>query len=380
MNIPTIRIKFDRKKKASSSIKGKGVLEFEMYYEGRRKYISTGLSVHPHEWDGNRIIRHPDSYIMNKLLNDKHDELRKRINQILMTGEKFSFGALEARMSTYDLKGNFIDYVEDKITTRTDIEDNTRRTHRKLINILKANDNIRSFSDITPTNIKSFDRFLHERYTNNSTIYSYHKHLKTYINIALREGLLESNPYSRVKIKRGKDEPVIRYLKEEEIRMIEELNVEDYSVMRARDLFLFQCYTGLAYSDMIRINFEQIKPENGKYIIHKDRKKTGVSFHIVLLAPALRILERYRFKLPIISIQKYNIALKTVAAHAGLRFNLTSHCGRHTFATWSLNKGISIETLKVMLGHSDINTTSIYAKIINKTVEDAFEKLEAVIK
>ena len=92
------------------------------------------------------------------------------------------------------------------------------------------------------------------------------------------------------------------------------------------------------------------------------------------------ILEKYGYELPKISNQKYNAALKAVAAGAGIKFSLTSHCGRHTFATYCLNHGVSIETLAPMMGHSDIKTTQIYARMVNKTIESAFEGLEESLK
>ena len=110
--------------------------------------------------------------------------------------------------------------------------------------------------------------------------------------------------------------------------------------------------------------------------MHDVRQKTGEEFYIVLLPKAIHILKRYDYRLPLISNQQYNMRLKIVADAAALDKQLTSHMGRHTYATICLNSGIKIEVLAKMMGHSDIKTTQIYARMINTTVENAYDVLE----
>ena len=141
-------------------------------------------------------------------------------------------------------------------------------------------------------------------------------------------------------------------------------------------MFLFQCYTGLAYSDMRKFDFRDVQQRGKRLVLHDVRKKTGEDFYIVLLPPAIEILNKYDFRLPLMSNEQYNMRLKLVAESAGIEKNLTSHMGRHTFATLSLNSGIKIEVLAQMMGHADIRTTQIYAKMINCTVEEAYSVLE----
>lgn len=113
----------------------------------------------------------------------------------------------------------------------------------------------------------------------------------------------------------------------------------------ARDMFIFSCYTGLAYSDLVKITKSDIIEENGKLIIEDKRQKTGSGYHIVLLPQAENILKKYDFNLNLLSNQKCNQYLKLIAQRCGIRINLTMHVGRHTFATWALQKGVRIEVV-----------------------------------
>lgn len=167
-----------------------------------------------------------------------------------------------------------------------------------------------------------------------------------------------------------------KYLTEQELSTIRQAKMGTSTLNKIRDLFVFQCFTGLAYADLAKFDFTGAVERNGKYIVHDVRQKSGENFYIVLLSPAVEILKKYNFKLPLISSQKYNTHLKIVATAAGVDKNLTSHMGRHTFAVYCLNHGVRIETLAKMMGHTDIKTTQLYAKIANSTVEAAFDSLE----
>lgn len=103
------------------------------------------------------------------------------------------------------------------------------------------------------------------------------------------------------------------------------------------------------------------------------------NYFIVLLSPAMEILKKYDYVLPIISNQQYNLRLKIVADYAGLDRNLTVHMSRHTFATMCLNNGVKMENVSKMLGHTNVRTTQQYAKVLNAEVEKDFEMLERIL-
>lgn len=374
MKYPTIRILYDRKKKSSGT--HKGTVEIEVCFERKRKWISTGVSVLPSQWkNGTGVVRHPDSVMLNMRVEAVRKPIADHISSLMMQGEPFTFEGLSDVLTKEKHSGSFPDYVRKTIEARSDIQDITKRSHNRLNNALAGFRKIQTFDDLTPQKIREFDVWLHEQNYTQSTVAAYHKFMKIYIHLAMADELVASDPYVGFRVDKGKPKQR-KYLTEEELGQIRDFVTDDPSTMRARDLFLFQCFTGLAYLDLMNFDFTTAVKRKGKYIIRDIRHKSEEEYYIVLLSPAIEILKKYKYVLPKISNQKYNSALKAVAVAAGLKYTLTSHMGRHTFATYCLNHGVSIETLAPMLGHSNIKTTQIYARIVNKSVESAFDSLE----
>lgn len=142
-----------------------------------------------------------------------------------------------------------------------------------------------------------------------------------------------------------------------------------------RWLFLFQCYTGLAYTDLATLTKEDIKDG----MIIKRRKKTKVQSIIPILEVTKQILEMYDYKLPILSNQKYNAYLKEIADICGINKELHTHLARHTMATICLNNGIDINVIAKILGHSSTRITlSTYAQLLNSTVANEGNKLNNI--
>lgn len=148
-----------------------------------------------------------------------------------------------------------------------------------------------------------------------------------------------------------------------------ELELPD-KLASVRDLFVFSANTGLAYSDLARFNYHtDVVSRNGYPYIDGARLKTGSHFFTPILPPALEVLKRYNYKLPIISNQKYNDYLHIIEERLGTGKSLTSHLARHTFATIALNRDVPIEVVARMLGHKNIAITQIYAKILTTSIE-----------
>ena len=117
--------------------------------------------------------------------------------------------------------------------------------------------------------------------------------------------------------------------------------------------------------------------KGSKFFIRDIRIKTEEEYFLMLLKPVMEILRKYDFKLPIISNYQYNLRLKVVQEIARIKQSLHSHMARHSFAVMALNMGVSIENLAKMMGHTDIKTTQIYAKVLNKSVQEEFEKMDS---
>lgn len=370
---PTFRMVFDRKKIADETTRGEITLEIN--YKKRRKFISTKIYVFPNQWKYGQIVNHPKMTTKNQELRDMMDKYKAVIELAIRNDPNFNLKDFSFSKRKGILSGNFIEYVAERIEQRKDIREITRKGHRKILPALIEFEHIEYFCDLTKANILKFDEWLHTKGVCQATIYTYHKVLKTYIHDAILHDKLNADPYLGIKLDKGKSKGR-KYLTEKEIAQLSKCDKLPKTLECVRDMFIFQCYTGLAYSDMASFDAANLIERNGKYVFLDRRVKTEEEFYLVLLSPALTILKKYNFKLPVITNQQYNMRLKAVAAIAGLNKKITSHMARHSFAVMCLNKGLSMESVAKMMGHSNTNTTHIYAKLLDKTLERDFAFLE----
>ena len=156
--------------------------------------------------------------------------------------------------------------------------------------------------------------------------------------------------------------------------------VQGSKMAMARDLFVFQLYTGLAYSDTQNFNISDYKLIDGTWKNTGERIKTGVAYVSQLLPPAVEILERYNWQVPKLDNSDYNLCLKALGMACGIERPLHSHMARHTFATWMLRHGVPIEHVSKMLGHTNIIQTQRYAKIVAADIHDDFDKVAEKLK
>jgi len=195
---------------------------------------------------------------------------------------------------------------------------------------------------------------------NSNTTAKFMQFFKRIILIARNNGIITGDPFANYKIRIQKVD--IGYLTEEEIEKILKLNLVSERLEHVRDLFIFSCFCGLAYIDVTGLRKEHIRKSfDGNLWIMTKRVKTGTNVNVPLLDIPKMILNKYKNKLPngkiipIISNQKLNSYLKEIADLSRIRKNLTFHQARHTFATTTtLSKGVPIETVSKMLGHTNI--------------------------
>lgn len=369
-SLPTIKVVFDRRKTAS--LTKKASVEIEVYYNRQRTRISTGVSVLKQQWKNGVVVSHPEAKALNETIRNIYDAISSRVDLMVKNG-KFDMETLKKTKETeVEKSAEFLDWLEDRIYKRS-VKESTRRQHLVMLQELRRFGLIRSFSDLTTRNIKLWDDALKAKLNCQSSVHGYHKRLKPYILEAIQLELLAANPYDGIKIPRGKSEG-IKYLTEDERNRIEALELYG-PVEKARDMFIFACYTGLAYSDLIKVSKKDFFMEGEDMCIVDKRQKTGAAYTIVLLPKAVEILKKYNFNINLMTNQKCNENLKLIAQMAHIHLNLTMHVGRHTFATWALTKGVGIETVSKMLAHSDISMTEKYAKVLNSSVISGFHKL-----
>lgn len=375
---PTTRVVFDRKHQATK-VK-KGLIQIEVLFEQKRKFISAGVKVCKNQFTPKTYVCNSfEAVTLNKRIHALKDKIDNYIVGLIEKGEPFSFDGLD-RFLTVDneTQKTFPEWLNERILERKDIRDTTRRTHKKLITSVEDFGKLHNFSDLTKANIMEYDDYLRSKGIKQTTIYSYHKLLKTYIHDAMRRDLVHTDPYASIRLNHGESEPG-RYLTEEEYAMIRKTAMPNASLSKVRDLFVLQCLTGLSYSDLMDFDFSKLEmASNGKTFLNDKRNKTGVEFCAVFLPEAMAIVNKYEGHLPKFSNQQYNLRLKLVAQYAGVQKDIASHWGRRTCGMLLLNKGVSMEAVSKVLGHSSIRTTeTAYAKMLPESVvKEVSEKTE----
>ena len=235
--------------------------------------------------------------------------------------------------------------------------------------------------------INDFDFFLRntKKCNNNSTI-KYIRNFGKIIKQAYVNGWIEKDPFLNYK---GKVKQTDRnYLTQSELQDIINKEIRIQRLELVRDMFIFSCFTGLAYIDVFNLTKENvIKGIDGEIWISTHRQKTDSLSKIPILPVSERILEKYKDHpeclnknklLPILSNQKMNAYLKEIADICGINKELTFHIARHTFATTvTLSNGVPIETVSKMLGHTNLKTTQHYAKILDKKISEDMQILKA---
>lgn len=221
MSRPKVRLVFDRKHVSSKT--KKGLVQIEILYEGRRKWITTGIKLYKDQWHERRgVINSLDAIRYNDELHKQVSSLEEWIFEKFVQGrETFDWGKLDGKLNATKVNDNFIDFVAHRVEHRKDIRESTRRTQRKIVKSLNDFGKIKYFSDLNKANIIAYDSWLHENYDNQSTIGSYIKFLKTYVNDALKMELIHVNPFLGLKFKKGTPR-YDKFLTEEEVEAIKE--------------------------------------------------------------------------------------------------------------------------------------------------------------
>ncbi len=242
---------------------------------------------------------------------------------------------------------------------------------------------------LEPSFLNDFDFFLRTKPNiNNNSAVKHTKNLSKILKLCYQNNWIEKD---LVIFYKGKFQEVnVNFLTEEEIRTIKNKDFIGKGLNLVRDIFIFSCYTGLAYVDIFNLTNEQITiGVDGNLWIITNRQKTGTNSNIPLLPIAEEIIKKYENHplvsnsgklLPVYSNQKVNEYLKTIADNCNINKKLTFHCARHTFATTvTLSNNVSMESVSKMLGHKSIKTTQHYAKILDKKVSEDMNNLKKIL-
>ena len=206
--------------------------------------------------------------------------------------------------------------------------------------------------------------------------------LKTVCKLAYREGIADTLMFDKAHIERG-DKKIPKALDREALDKLKTLRFEDLEedIATARDIFLFACYTGATYCDLMELGKKHlVRDDEGSLWLKFNRQKTGVLCRIKLLPEAIQLIEKMHSDeretlLPFIKYPTYQSCLKALRLRAGISFPFTSHTARHTFATLiTLEQGVPIETVSKMLGHTNVSMTERYAKVTPQKLFEEFAR------
>lgn len=374
---------FDRKKELAK--RGIGKVEIRVILARNEQKCVTVAKCTALEW---RDYKNSTELQMRLALYNDIANQMARLGEV-MTLENFnahldvqdSRSEKKKRQDALSSPTGFLDFMRECIKK----EKNAPKTLSRKEQVLRYLENfgrIKRFCDVHEYNLVKFNNWLDDGSRTTVAIYNYHKVLRKYTRLAYEQDFIPANPYKSPKCRfpQGKNK-VRKPLLEDELLRIRNLDELMKYEEHARDLFIFLAYTGLSYADSQNFNFKTMTElVDDTYHIDGERVKTGSNFFTPILPPAMEVLEKYDYKVPKMSNQKLNEWLKHIKRYAKINKPLTSHVGRHSFATLCLSYDIPIEDVSRMLGHTKIETTRIYAKILQTTIAKHGNALSRMIK
>ena len=373
--------------RSSKVSKKDGLTPLELYViiDGKRRFVSLKRRIDHKLFNAKKQIVRGDTqtneYIkaMRMKCYSLQTEMLKR--GLLFTVDTFVYafrhGIRQNSISVYGLFDKFMEKQLEKknlglITHAIYVK------YRCTIRYCKeAMQTDKMLSELTPSDMEDIYTHMLHKMSNNSAI-CYMRKLKTILIYAIHEGYISTNP---ITFKFHKDKVKKDPLTLDEVRRIRTKELGSERVENIRDLFILQCYTGLAFRDMSSLSEKDIRiDKDGKEWIVKERIKTGITAFIPILPVVKEILVKYNYHLPTLTNQKYNSYLKEIQEVCGIKKTLHSHLARHTCGTLLLNAGVDMLTVSKVLGHSSTKTTeAVYAKLLPETimrrVEEVSDKL-----
>ena len=381
--------------------KGLVPLLCRLTYLGSRKPFTTGLFINPNHWYSKQQIAKPPNE-ENNFINTELSLIKNKINQAFLMlqvqGNIFTADEIYNQYKGKPVRKNIgvLSYYNEYLTKSKkligiEIKQSTWNKFSYILNDLK--DFIKAkyqkneflLKDLDYSFIVEFEYYLKtEKNQKQVTINKALQRFKRVVKSALIDKLIDSNPFVEHKSKRVITNVV--YLTTKELEELENHNFSQIRLEQVRDMFIFCCYTGLAYNEMSRMESKHIEIGfDGMKWIKMIRQKTSKPVSVPLLPKAISILGKYQESkslLPVVSNQKFNSYLKEIAEIIGIEKNLTHHIARKTFATTVLlYNDVPMEIVSELLGHSKLSTTQEhYAKVVQKKVSEQIVNLGEKLK
>jgi site-specific recombinase XerD len=368
---------------------------------GEMAHFSTKFHIQPDRWltrEGRTVgLTHEEKQI-NLWLGDFWSLIRQRYNEIVMQGEVATADRVKQAVLKLDQRGvKILDLFDDFNADYLKMV-NKGTTHKTYTRYLLTRNLLADFiserhkrkdmvvAEINSKFVNDFFVWLRNHDTNS---HNYHmkfiQRFRTVFNVARNNGWVQGDPFASFKMR---FEEIDRgYLTKAELETLMTKSMPSVRMERVRDLFVFSCFCGLAYVDVKELSATDIvRGDDGNLWIDTRRIKTGAQVNVPLLKVPLAIIQKYSgvgrngklFNVP--SNQKVNDYLKEIAAICGIDKRVTYHLARHTFSTTvTLSNGVPLETVSKMLGHKNIRTTQIYARMTKDRISNDMNALARIL-
>lgn len=359
----------------------KSSIQLRLYDSGKYCFISTQLLCLSSQWNEAKervSVTTEEHILINEILEGLERKIQLQITKDILSRKKTTFDDIKILVSNSDSNG-FIHFCKAELKKES-VKDATYNNILATLALLEkyelaVNQKI-CLDSWSKAEIEKFDKFCQEKGIKINSRKRHHSIVRKYINKGIHSGMIDPfcNGYDSYKIKGQSTN--IEHLTALELGLIESLER-----CYITDLFLLSCYTGLRFSDITNLRKNDfLELDNFLYLL-VNTEKTGVkvtlNLSLLMDGKAIAIVEKYRnlgkndllFSSLVLTNQKINRRLKEIQATAGIKKRLHFHIARHTFATLLLEKGLELQEIQKLLGHTDLKTTSIYAKITTEKLD-----------
>lgn len=376
------RMVYNRKKQLDSQ--GKALVQVEAYLSGKKSYFSTHIYLKPSQWSArtSSVCNHPHAEELNYMLEEFMLNLQMRELEAWKQGKEICLQLLKEIHEDAAVENKLIPFGR-KWIENSPIRESTKSNLNTTLSLLETFSSGITFRQLDYKTLLSFEQFLKSKKLGTNTIAKHFRHIRTILNEAIRQGLItkELSPFTEYKIKTTESHHT--YLLPEELEKLEHITLsrKRHALCHSLDAFLFCCYTGLRYSDFIRMEQKNfIQSDNGLWMVFKSQKTGAVTqlpLSHLFQGKAVRILCRYTDINDFFHIKpnaSVNKDLIRIGKLAGLAKHFSFHTARHTNATLLLYKGVQLATVQKLLGHRNIKTTQVYGEVLPQTIVKELKK------
>lgn len=349
---------------------GEGLVQIEMAMQGRRRYLSTHVYVRPEQWSRGMVVGHPLQDELNYMLQRQKMEVERVELEFIKRGVQVSLWQMqEAIRQHLSPSATLMDFGREMVQN-SDRRRNTKQGYMTLLNSIERWRKGTLLTDIDYPFIQHYEQWMKDKKMSHNTVVGRLRQLRAILHEAVKREIIQKNPFDGYRIqqmqaKRG-------YVTAENLARLEQMKLTGRDAM-VRDAFLFCCYTGLRFSDLISLRSHHFCDGWIKKEMVKTRFTVEIPYRRLFQDKAQRMIDRYgtveclTMNLP--SNAQTNVIVRRLMTDIGQEGNITFHSSRHTFATLLSQQGVSLEAIQQMLGHQSAVTTQIYREKDRSTLE-----------